>query len=146
MLVKMFNKTWSKYQDPPPPPPPHVHDLATSLYIFLFLNLNALLPRSNLTILLVRVKSVICASNGQGSCCLFVAPEFYSFQKTIQVSLPISMFIALPVSMFIARQSWGDGGDASPQFLEWEGRISNYPPPTLFNMFNKILFLGNLKT
>ena len=43
----------------------------------------------------------------------------------------------------------GDGGDASildasPQFLEWGGQISNYPP--LFNMFNEILFLGNLKT
>jgi hypothetical protein len=23
----------------------------------------------------------------------------------------------------------GGGGDASPQLLEWGGRISNYPPP-----------------
>jgi hypothetical protein len=38
------------------------------------------------------------------------------------------------------------GGDASPQFLEWGGRISNYPPPPLFDMFNEILFLSYPKT
>ena len=44
------------------------------------------------------------------------------------------------------RRSWGGwGGRVPPQFFEWGGRISNYPPP-LFNMFNEVLFLGNLKT
>jgi hypothetical protein len=40
------------------------------------------------------------------------------------------------------RQSWGGG---VPPVFGMEGRISNYSPQ-LFNMFNEILFLGNLKT
>jgi hypothetical protein len=43
---------------------------------------------------------------------------------------------------------WGDGGDASPQFLEWGDEYLIIPPPphTLFDMLMKFCFLVILKT